>query len=97
MIYISTSAGSIYAGPDVLPGQRKGKTPQDYNLTDTKGANLVNFVVMPHWGNKEKEKAYLEEKMTKIYNLTDWPYILLSDTQYVEVQDDLYQIVTVAS
>jgi len=43
------------------------------------------------------EKLYLEEKMTKIYNLTDWPYILLSDTQYVEVQDDLYQIVTVAN
>lgn len=95
MIYISTSAGSIVAGPDAGPGERKGKSPADFQLADTKALGLVDFVIMPHWGDQKKEKAYLEEKVKNIYRLHSWPYILLADNQYVEVKDGWYKIMTV--
>lgn len=92
MIYIATSAGSIIAGPDTVSGSRPGKSPADYNLTDTKGFGLVNFVTCPHWGDPNKKDMYQKFKIPIAY-AENYPYILLSDNQYVEVRDDMYRIV----
>lgn len=95
MIYISESAGSVIAGPDIYANSRPGKAPKDYGLTDTKGFGLVNFEIMPHWGLEDKKPDYMKYKITQSYN-EDFPYILLLNNQYVEVTDDWYKIVEVS-
>lgn len=91
MIYISESAGSVIAGPDIFANSRPGKSPADYGLTDTKGFGLVNFVILPHWGKESKKSDYMTYKIPQSYN-EDFPYILLANNQYIEVQDDWYKI-----
>ncbi len=95
MIYISESAGSIIAGPDIFANSRPGKAPSDYGLTDTKGFGLVNFEIMPHWGMENKKPDYMKYKIPQSYN-ENFPYILLLNNQYVEVTDDWYKIVEVS-
>jgi dipeptidase E len=95
MIYISESAGSVIAGPDIYANSRPGKAPGDYGLTDTKGFGLVNFEIMPHWGMENKKPDYMKYKIPQSYN-EDFPYILLLNNQYVEVTDDWYKIVEVS-
>jgi dipeptidase E len=94
MVYIGSSAGSIILGPDVISADRPGKTAKDYGLADTTGFGLVDFVVMPHWGDPKKKSAYLDYKIPHAYK-EDYPYILFRDNQYVEVEDDWYKIIDV--
>ena len=93
MIYISESAGSVIAGPDIFANCRPGKAPGDYGLTYTKGFGLVNFEIMPHWGMENKKPDYMKYKIPQSYN-EDFPYILLLNNQYVEVTDDWYKIIS---
>ncbi len=95
LIYISESAGSVIAGPDIFANSRPGKSPADYGLSDTAGFNLVNFEIMPHWGMENKKSDYLAYKIPQSYN-ENFPYILLSNTQYVEVTDDWCKIVDIS-
>ena len=94
MIYIATSAGSVIMGPDIEPVRRDETTPLAPDLKGTKAFNIVNFVIMPHWGNPDRRKLYDEYRIKHIYN-EDYPYILLTDNQYVEVTDDWYKIIDV--
>jgi dipeptidase E len=96
MIYISESAGSVCAGVDIAANSRPGKSLQDYDLSNSNGFGLVNFAILPHWGQKEKREDYLTYKIPQSYK-EDFPYILLSNNQYVEVQDDWYQIVDITT
>lgn len=92
VVYIASSAGSVIVGPDISANGRPGKMPADYGVTDPSGFNLVNFVILPHWGAPDKKEAYLQHKIPSSYR-EDHPYILLSNHQYVEVKDNLYQII----
>lgn len=94
MIYIGTSAGAIIAGPDTASGSRPGKSPEDYSLADTAGFGIVNFVIMPHWGDESKRELYAQYKIPLSYGLRQ-PFVLLNDDQYVEVKDDWCRIVDV--
>ena len=80
MIYIGSSAGSVIAGPDITANGRPGKMPSDYGITDPSGFNLVNFVILPHWGAEDKKEAYLNYKIPNSYR-EDYPYILLANNQ----------------
>jgi len=95
LIYISTSAGSIVAGPDVHFANRPGKTAKDWGVTDEAGFNLVNFVIMPHWGDSRKKEMYLDHKILDAYQV-DYPYIPLNDNQYIEVEDEKIRIIDVS-
>lgn len=94
MVYVSESAGSVIAGPDIYANSRPGKAPVDYGLTDTKGFGLVNFEIMPHWGMEDKKPDYMSRKVQQSYK-EDFPYILLTNNQYVEVTEDWYKIVDI--
>lgn len=95
MIYLGCSAGAIIVGPDIISADRPGKTAKDYGLTDTAGFGLVDFIVMPHWGDPTKKSSYLDYKIPRAYK-EDYSYILLSDKQYIEVEDDNYKIVDIS-
>lgn len=94
MIYLSTSAGTVIAGPDIEPVRQDSRAALAPDLKGTKGWGLTNFVVMPHWGQEKRRELYSSYRMKHIYQ-EDYPYILISDNQYVEVQDDWYKIVDV--
>lgn len=92
MIYISTSAGSIIAGPQLPPYARDDRFVQP-PLSSYIGFNLVNFTVIPHWGSQEFGRKYLGGRIESIYSEQMPPFIFLADHQYVEVKDDWCQIV----
>jgi len=94
MIYISESAGSVCAGVDIAANSRPGKSLKDYDLPNSSGFDLVNFAFFPHWGQPEKREDYINSKIPNAYR-EDYPYILLTNHQYVEVEDDWYKIIDV--
>lgn len=93
-IYIGTSAGSIVAGPDIYPARRLGKVEKAQNLKGYKGLGLVDFVVLPHWGSEDHRKIYFDERLEHAYTKYN-KIILLTDYQYIEVEDDMYKIIDV--
>lgn len=91
-VYIGTSTGSFIASEETAPG-----IPLETYLEDdfnSKGIGLVNFLVMPHWGNGEFYKAY-QQVPSFAYNMKV-PMIILTDTQYVWVIGDNFQIIDVS-
>lgn len=90
-IYIGTSAGSIIAGPK-LPDYF---SDEGYQLENTNGYGFVNFILVPHWGSEHFKDRYLNERLKTIYKKDQVPLLLLTNNQYVHVQDDKITIVDV--
>ncbi|MEK7075212.1 MAG: Type 1 glutamine amidotransferase-like domain-containing protein [Patescibacteria group bacterium] len=90
-VYIGTSTGSFIAAKDISPGLALESYIED-NF-DPKGIGLVNFLVMPHWGTDEFKDAY--QKVPAFAYKMKTPMIILTDTQYVQVNDEVMQIVDV--
>lgn len=93
-LYISTSAGSIIAGP-TIPPYLWGDETSAPNLSDYSGYNLVNFTVVPHWGSSWFKELYLKGRMSQIFSESYPPFIMCNDYQYVQVIDDQYRIIDV--
>lgn len=93
-IYIGSSAGSLIAGPDILPIKDLDNIKKAPNIKGYKGLSLVDFVIFPHWGSDIFKDRYLKYRMEHSYNRTN-NIILLTDNSYVEVKDDWYRIVKV--
>ncbi len=93
-IYIGSSAGSIVAAPDI--GIRRKTKHEKFvpQLKDFKGFGLVDFIVFPHWANEEFKDDYLSKILIESY-ATSNKIILLTDTQYVLVEDDMYKIIDI--
>lgn len=91
-IYISTSAGSVVAGPDIYITRNLDKFDKVPELKEYKGLGLVNFVIMPHWGSENFEQRY---KRTIDAYQNEYPILLLSNQMYVMVEDDKYKIIKV--
>lgn len=94
MIYLSESAGSVVAGADIAANSRPEKSLANYDLPNSQGFNFVNFSILPHWGQESKKADYLAYKIVQSYR-EDFPYILLTNTQYIEVEDDWYKIIDI--
>lgn len=92
-IYVGSSAGSIITCPDISVKNYPGNRKADESLTDTKGLNLVNFIIMPHWSRKDFEETYLNHQMKYAFTKNEPKIILLPDNQYVRVVDDMYQVI----
>jgi len=90
-IYIGSSAGSLVAGPDIYPVRFADDIKMAPKLKDYKGFGLVDFMVLPHWGHEDFKKAYLGGLIKSIYN-NEHKTILLTNYQYVEVNEDTYKI-----
>ncbi len=90
-IYIGTSAGSIIAGPK-LPYYLNDK---DMSLENTDCFNFVNFTIVPHWGSEHFKERYLGERLKTLYKEDQVPLLLLTDHQYVYVQNDQVKIIEV--
>ncbi len=90
-IYIGISAGSEIAGPDIYSIYSKGDVRKAPNLKGYKGLGLVDFIIFPHWGKKDFEHVYFGFRLKHAYTTND-KIILLTNYQYVRVEDDMYKI-----
>jgi len=88
-IYIGTSAGSIIAGPKIPDFY----SLEGYELKDKTCYGFVNFTILPHWGDEYFREKYLGKRLEILYRDTQVPLLLLTDDQYVIVQDNQTQIV----
>lgn len=95
ILYISESAGSVCAGVDIAANSRPGKSLENYDLPNSKGFGFVNFAILPHWGQEAKKTDYFTYKIPQSYG-EEFPYILLTNTQYIEVNDDWYKTVDIS-
>lgn len=88
--YIGTSAGSIIAAKDIGPTRELESLDLSLELKNTQGLNLVDFIVLPHWGSEGFRDSYLKHELNQIYNELEYKYILLNDNQYIHVNNDGY-------
>lgn len=93
-IYIGTSAGSVVAGPDILPMRDLEKFNKVPKLEDYKGLGLVNFIIMPHWGSESFKNRYINERLEHSYG-EQYSLILLPNDSYVMVDDNRFEIIKV--
>lgn len=75
VLYIGSSAGAVLACPDIKPIELLDDPSTTPNLKSTKGLNLVDFVVLPHYGDKK-----YEEKFKKIMDEYQDKYTLVKLT-----------------
>ncbi len=94
-IYIGTSAGSIITGP-VCPDYLL-EDDEVKNIENQRGYGFVNFTILPHWGSEFFRSRYLSERMEIAYKTDQVPLLLLTDTQYVAVEGDKFEVVDVKS
>lgn len=93
--YIGTSAGSIIAGqkcPDYL--LRKNETLE---LEGKEGFGFVNITILPHWGSPDFRDKYLGSRLAMAYQQDQVPLLILTDTQYVHVADNKFEVIQVNS
>jgi dipeptidase E len=95
-IYIGSSAGSIIAGPDIYPTFMLDKVEKAPELKGYEGFGLTDVVVFPHWGTDKFKERYLNFRMQHAYT-EKHKIILLTDNQYLKVEDDKYQIIDVTN
>ena len=89
VIYIGSSAGSVLVGPDIEPVAWMDD-PSKAKLDSTKGLGLVDFVALPHFGNKKYISKY--EEIVKKYSYK-YDLIKLTDKQAVIVEGEDRKIV----
>jgi dipeptidase E len=90
-IYMGSSAGSSIAGPNISVKAKKKSEEFMKELGDFNSYGLVDFVVMPHWGQLDFKDLYKNERFELSYNLKN-KLIYLTDYQYVRVEGDMYRI-----
>ncbi len=92
-MYIGSSAGALLVCLDIsiaLPFDNPDHAP---HLKTHKGIGLVDFSVMPHWGDLAGYDKYMQS-MCNAYEKSG-PFILLRDNQYVYVEGSYFRIITV--
>ncbi len=84
IVYVGSSAGSVLAGPDIELASALDDPSKAPELEDYRGLNLVDFVVLPHYGNAKYEEKYKQimdrasAKGLKTKTLRDDEYSLAS-------------------
>ena len=95
IIYTGTSAGSIIAAQSVelykYDKYDKEEAKFAKNISDFSGFGFVDFLIVPHAGNKESADSHME----MIKHVTEYssPLILLHDNQAVWVENGNIQFI----
>lgn len=94
IIYSGSSAGSIIASPNIEIAKKLEHKLFAKELKSFEGFNLVDFIILPHWGRKDSKDLYLNHRLSVAYKKGN-KIILLNDDQYVQVEGDRYRIVDI--
>lgn len=88
--YIGSSAGSMLLGKHIdlvySPEDHQG-----YEHLDSSGLGYIDLSIQPHWGDPDLRKEYSSD-FDKLY-CQDKKIILLSDNQYLWIQDNSIQFI----
>ncbi|MBN6065140.1 Type 1 glutamine amidotransferase-like domain-containing protein [Aggregatibacter actinomycetemcomitans] len=92
MIYIGESAGAIIATQDIEYNQIMDNKNVATDLNDYSALNLVNFAIVPHYGEFPFEESSIETVQTyqsklKLLPITNSQAIIVNEDDYV-VQND---------
>ncbi len=88
--YVGSSAGAVVAGPNIRP-IRFLDDPSKVKLKSFKGLSLVDFIPLPHFGNKKYSKLY--EKVMKGLERTKYKYIKIRENQAAFVKNNRVKII----
>jgi dipeptidase E len=86
VVFAGDSAGAILAGPTLKYFDLVERPELTKNIIYS-GLNLINFVVLPHWGSVEYGKGLeeieikLSKDQVKTVRLTDQEFLLIKDGQ----------------
>lgn len=95
-IYIGSSAGAIVACPTIGWTGTLDDRDAAPELVNTNGMGLVPFLILPHWAHEKRDARHLAHNLPLLQQ-EPYPSILLQDSQYIEVVDDMFRIHIVAS
>ncbi|EHJ52002.1 Type 1 glutamine amidotransferase-like domain-containing protein [Streptococcus macacae] len=87
MVYIGESAGAIIASSDISYNQIMDDKHLAPDLTDDAALGLVDFSVLPHWGEfpfeeTAEQTAAVYEGQLKLLKLTNQQAVLVDDDNY---------------
>ena len=96
IIYTGSSAGSMVVARDLTLSKYDQEELEYIDVEKFKnfsGMNLVNFLILPHCGNKDfvESNIAMVEKMPDV----DQPLLFIYDNQAVFVEDDSFKIVSI--
>lgn len=94
IVYSGTSAGSMIAAPNLSLSKYDDEDAEfAKTLTDFKGLDLVNFLIIPHNNNKD----FLESNKKMLSHLAEnlIPLVFLDDNHAVWVEDNKFEILAV--
>lgn len=91
IVYVGSSAGSTLLGPSLEPVKTLDDPKLGPNLRNFNGLNIVDFVILPHYG----EPKYVDRYKSIINEYSDSKYkvIPLSNNQAIKVVGDKYEII----
>lgn len=89
LIYIGSSAGSVVCGPDINFISAMDD-PKAAKLYDTRGLNLIDFSILPHWDHPTLSKA--AKNIAKNYKFSHDPVILRDDQAFI-IEDNTVSLV----
>lgn len=89
LIYIGSSAGSIILGPTIEPIKYLDDRSKAPDLSDDYGMKFIDFIVLPHFDNKQYDQAYRElmSEYKDKYRLEP-----LADNQVIVIDGDKFEI-----
>ena len=90
IIYVGSSAGAIIVGPTIEPVKVFDDPSKAPLLKSFEGLNLVDFLILPHFKKKNKDKY---EKIMREFE-GRYGLILLIDNQAVVVKGSKYQVIS---
>lgn len=95
VIYVGASSGAVLAGTTIEPFTPLDDPSKAVHLSSYDGLHLVDFVVLPHFGNT-KYKFQYQQILTNIKQQR-LKHVCVKDTQAVIVEDNQCKIINVAS
>lgn len=91
VIYAGASAGAVLVCPTIEPMKYLDDPSKASNLKSFTGLGLVDFVILPHYGNKKYAEEY--EKTIKEFSNKNYEFLKLTDNQAVVVKGNKYNII----
>lgn len=91
IVYAGSSAGSTLLGPSLEPVKTLDDPKLGPNLRNFNGLNIVDFVILPHYGEPKYEDRY--KSIINEYADSKYKVIPLSNNQAIKVVGDKYEII----
>ncbi len=93
VVYVGSSAGSVFAGPTIEPVKTLDDPQEAPDLKSHKGLELVNFVILPHYIYEASERKEEYDGIVREYAASGLRLVPLTDQEAIVVKGDKYRIV----